>query len=129
KDIEDLETFAGPAEFEAFLSGADIVVCLLPATAETKGLLDATAFAAMPRGAGIISVGRGQHLVESDLIAALDNGGLSGAVLDVFDKEPLAGDSPLWDHPRIIVTPHIASTPSRQEKADFVAASIERHKN
>lgn len=129
KEIEGIETFAGAQEFETFLSGTDIVVCLLPATAETKSLLNAQAFSALPRGAGVISVGRGQHVVEDDIIAALDAGHLSGAVVDVFDKEPLATESPLWDHPKVIVTPHIASTPSRQEKADFVASSIRRHRS
>lgn len=128
KKIEGLETFAGPQEFQAFLSGSDMVVCLLPATPETKGVLDAKAFAVMPQGASLISVGRGQHVVETDLVAALDGGQLNGAVLDVFESEPLELESPLWNHPRITVTPHIASTPSRQEKADFVAASIRRHK-
>lgn len=128
KQIEGLATFAGAEEFDAFLSGSDMVVCLLPATPQTKEILDAKAFASMPQGGGVISVGRGQHVVEADLVSALDSGQLSGAVLDVFESEPLAKKSALWDHPKIIVTPHIASTPSRQEKADFVAASIKKNK-
>jgi phosphoglycerate dehydrogenase-like enzyme len=98
---------------EDFLAGCDIVVCALPLTAETAGLLDARAFAAMKRGAYLVNVARGGHVVEADLIDAVQSGHLAGAALDVQQREPLPADDPLWDVPGITITPHIAaqSTP------------------
>jgi phosphoglycerate dehydrogenase-like enzyme len=87
-------------------------VCALPLTAETSDLLDARAFAAMPRGSYLINVARGGHVVESDLIAAVQAGHLAGAALDVQRREPMADDDPLWQVPGITITPHIAAQPS-----------------
>jgi glyoxylate/hydroxypyruvate reductase A len=84
-------------------------VCLLPLTPETEGILNAGLFQALPKGAFVINVGRGQHLVEADLLAALDAGQLAGATLDVFHQEPLPDDHPFWDHPAVLITPHVAS--------------------
>jgi len=128
KTITGMECFAGENEFETFLSQSDILVCLLPATSETRGILNARSLACLPKGAGLISAGRGQHVIELDLIAALDTSHLQGAVLDVFETEPLDPASALWAHPAITITPHIASTPSRQDKANYVAQSIARFK-
>ena len=97
---------------EAVLGSSDIVVCALPLTAQTEGLLDARAFAAMPRGSYLINVARGGHVVEADLIAAVRSGHLAGAALDVQRREPMAADDPLWDVPGITITPHIAAQPS-----------------
>ena len=103
----------GSAEpLEAVLGQSDIVVCALPLTARTQGLLDATAFAAMPRGSYLVNIARGGHVVEPDLIAAVRSGHLAGAALDVQRNEPMAADDPLWDVPGITVTPHIAAQPS-----------------
>ncbi len=102
----------GAAGLDAVLAQADILVNLLPLTPETRGLLDARLFARMKPGAYLIQVGRGEHLVEADLLSALDTGRLSGAALDVFAAEPLAPDHPFWRHPRIVATPHIASEAS-----------------
>jgi glyoxylate/hydroxypyruvate reductase len=102
-------SFAGDDERDAFLGQADILVCLLSLTRHTKGILNAGTFAAMPAGAFVINVARGGHLVEADLVAALDSGHLSGALLDVFETEPLPPTSPLWSHPKIAVTPHVAA--------------------
>src|SRR6185312_4244642 len=109
KQIAGFETYAGHGGLDALLARSEIIVCLLPLTAATAGILNAAAFARLPRGAGIVNAGRGGHLVEEDLIPALDSGQLSGAVLDVFREEPLPPDHRFWRHPRIIVTPHIAA--------------------
>lgn len=126
KTMPGMECFAGPAEQAAFLARSDVLVCLLPATPETAGLIAAPLLSQLPPGAGLVQVGRGAHQVLPDIIAALDSGQLSGAILDVFATEPLPPESPAWAHPRIIVTPHVASTPSRLERAHYVAGCIAR---
>ena len=98
----------GASELPAFLGQCDILVCVLPLTPETRGIMNAALFAQLPQGAWVINVARGAHLIEEDLIAALDSGHLAGAVLDVFQTEPLPADSPIWRHPKITATPHIA---------------------
>ena len=98
----------GPDGLAGFLAPCDYVVCILPETSETRNLIDTRCFAMMKRGAYFINVGRGPLVVEADLIAALDSGRLGGAVLDVFQTEPLPAGSPLWSHPKILVTPHEA---------------------
>jgi glyoxylate/hydroxypyruvate reductase len=103
-----------------FLPGCDIVVCALPLTAETAGLLDTRAFAAMKRGSYLINVARGGHVIEADLIAAVQSGHLAGAALDVQQREPLPADDPLWDVPGITITPHIAA----QSTAATIAAQF-----
>ena len=110
--------------FDELLAQSEIVVCALPLTAATEGILDARAFAAMPRGAYVINVARGQHIVEADLIAAVRSGHLSGAALDVQRREPLPPDDPLWSVPGITITPHIAAQPSTQTVVDQFVASI-----
>ncbi|MFT8246554.1 2-hydroxyacid dehydrogenase [Roseomonas sp. BN140053] len=127
KVVEGVESFAGAGELDAFLARTDILVCLLPATPETAGLIDAALLAKLPRGAQLVNVGRGGHLVEADLLAALDGGHLAGALLDVFPEEPLPDSSPFWWHPKVTVTPHVASLPSLGSRARFVAAAIAAH--
>lgn len=126
KDRPGIATFHGEAGFAPFLAGTDILVCLLPHTPETDGLLDARAFAKLPRGAALINVGRGGLVVEADLLAALDSGQIGGATLDVFRQEPLPADSPFWSHPRVILTPHVASMTIPDSAAAAVAANIRR---
>jgi phosphoglycerate dehydrogenase-like enzyme len=110
--------------FEQVLAASEIVVCALPLTAETEGILDARAFAAMPRGAYVINVARGAHLDEAALIDAVRSGHLSGAALDVQRREPLPADDPLWSVPGITITPHIAAQSSTETIAEqFVAAA------
>jgi glyoxylate/hydroxypyruvate reductase len=109
KLMEGVGTFAGPEEFEAFLSSSTILICLLPLTKKTADILNKDTFSKLPKGAYVINVARGEHLVEEDLIEMLDKGHLSGASLDVFREEPLTEDHPFWSHPLIHVTPHIAS--------------------
>ncbi|HEY2444534.1 MAG TPA: glyoxylate/hydroxypyruvate reductase A [Rhizomicrobium sp.] len=109
KNIAQIESFAGREEFGAFLARSDYLVCVLPLTSETRRILNRETFAMLPAGAFVINIARGEHLVEADLLEALDSGHLSGAALDVSDTEPLSSSSPLWDHPKIVVTPHIAA--------------------
>ena len=124
KAAAGIACFAGAGERDAFLAQSDILVCLLPDTPETRWAIRAETIALLPRGAAVVNAGRGAHVVAGDLIAALDTGQLSGAVLDVFETEPLpAGDS-LWSHPKVIVTPHIASLASRPARARYVAEAI-----
>lgn len=124
KSIAGVESFAGAAELDAFLAGTDVLVCLLPATAETQGIIAAPLLAKLPRGAGLVQVGRGSQQVLPDILAALDSGHLSGAVLDVFTPEPLPPDNLAWTHPGVIVTPHTASLPTRAERARYIAGVI-----
>jgi len=126
KAIPGVECFAGWAELPGFLARSAVLACLLPATPETEGIIAAPLLAALPRGAGLVQAGRGVHQVLPDILAALDSGQLSGAVLDVFEPEPLESDSPAWTHPRVTVTPHVASLPSRRERARYVAGCIAR---
>lgn len=107
--IAGVECFAGREQLQAFLSQCDIVMCVLPLTEQTRGILDRELFRQLPRGAALINMGRGGHLVEEDLLEALNSGQLSGAVLDVVQKEPARADHPFWDHPQILLTPHIAA--------------------
>jgi glyoxylate/hydroxypyruvate reductase A len=124
---EGVECHAGPEALPAFLARTDILVCLLPLTAETRGILDARLFAALPPGAAVVNCGRGGHLVNDDLLAALDSGQLSAAVLDVCEPEPLPAGHPFWDHPRIVLTPHIASMTQPETAVDAVLDNIGRH--
>lgn len=109
KEIPGIESFAGDDGFKACLTGARILVCLLPLTDDTRGILSAATFAPLAQGAVLIHAARGAHLNEADLLAALQAGRLSRAVLDVFQAEPLPSDHPFWRHPRVTVTPHVAA--------------------
>ena len=126
KALDGVVSYAGRSELHNFLHRTDILVCMLPLTAETVGILDAATFAALPHGAYVINVARGQHLVEADLIEALDSGHLGGATLDVFREEPLPQGSPLWSHPKMLITPHVASYSVPATAADGVVANIRR---
>jgi phosphoglycerate dehydrogenase-like enzyme len=106
------------------LAASEIVVCALPLTAQTEGILGAAAFAAMPRGAYLINVARGAHVVEPELIEAVRSGHLSGAALDVQRREPLPADDPLWTVPGITITPHIAAQPSTETVVEQFVASL-----
>jgi glyoxylate/hydroxypyruvate reductase len=103
-----IEIFNGRDGFQAFLARSEILVNLLPLTPQTRGILNAATLRDLPTGAAFINLGRGDHVVEPDLIAALDSGHLAAATLDVYPVEPLPSDSPLWRHPKITVMPHVA---------------------
>ena len=118
--------FFGQDGLAAVVARSDILVCLLPLTPETENILDARLFAALPKGAALINCGRGAHLVEADLVAALESGQLSAAVLDVFRTEPLPPGHPFWAHPRIVITPHAAAATIARTAAPIVAASLRR---
>ncbi len=126
KTVEGLTGYVGQSGLPALLGRSEILVCLLPLTAETHGILNASTFALLPQGAGLINAGRGGHLVEEDLIPALDSGRLSAAALDVFREEPLPPAHPFWRHPRILVTPHIAGTTNPGTAAPIVIDNIRR---
>lgn len=126
KTIEGVRSFAGPEELDPFLAEVGVLVCLLPATPATRGILNAELFARLPRGARLVNLARGAHLVEEDLLEALDSGRLAHATLDVFVREPLPADHPFWRHPRITVTPHTASYSLPESGAEIVAENIRR---
>jgi glyoxylate/hydroxypyruvate reductase A len=120
----EVPIFHGSNQLEPFLRATDIAVCLLPLTAETERLFCARTFAMMPRGAMLMNVGRGKHVVDADLIAALDSGQLSYAALDALYPEPLPPESPLWAHPKITVMPHIARRPTVSQLVTEIVANI-----
>lgn len=126
KDIPGVKSYAGESEINAFLAASDYLVCVLPLTDATRSIMNAKLFAKLPKGAVVINVARGGHLIEDDLIAALDNGRLAGAVLDVFQVEPLPVESPIWKHPKITATPHIAGITDPQAARDYVADCVAR---
>ncbi len=109
KQVEGIEVFYGQESLAKFLARSRVVVNVLPLTPQTENILDAAAFAAMPGGGYVVNIGRGGHVVERDLIDALDRGLLEGAMLDVFREEPLPASHPFWRHPKIAVTPHVAA--------------------
>ena len=124
RQSEEVPIFHGPDQLEPFLNQTDIAVCLLPLTKETDGIFCARTFAMMPKGAMLINVGRGGHVVDKDLIAALDSGQLSYAALDALKPEPLPPESPLWLHPKVTVMPHVARRPTVAQLVSEIAANI-----
>jgi glyoxylate/hydroxypyruvate reductase A len=126
KTLAGIETFHGGDGFANFLARTDILVDVLPLTRDTRGLLDTRAFAALPKGAYLINMARGGHVVDADLLAALDSGHLSGATLDVFDQEPLPSDHPYWTHPKVHVTPHIAGATNPRTASPGIIENIKR---
>ncbi|HFF8943778.1 TPA: glyoxylate/hydroxypyruvate reductase GhrA [Serratia marcescens] len=124
KQIDGVQSFAGEAQRAAFLDGVKLVINLLPNTPETVGILNRELFAQLSTGAYLINIARGAHLVEADLLAALEQGQLAAATLDVFAREPLPQDHPFWRHPRVTITPHIAAITLPQQAMDQIAANI-----
>ena len=124
REDQDIRMFHGPGQLEPFLRQTDIAVCLLPLTRETEGIFCARNFALMPKGAMVINIGRGKHVVEKDLIEALDSGQLSYAALDALYPEPLPPDNPLWTHPKVTVMPHVARRPTVPQLVAEIARNI-----
>lgn len=128
KEIAGVESFAGQRELGRFLTRTDILVNLLPLTDETRGILNRQTLGELPKGAALVNVARGPHLVEDDLLELLETGQISEATLDVFHEEPLPADSPFWDHPRVLVTPHVAAVTPAETAAKVIAENIRRIK-
>ena len=124
KAIGGVETLTGDDGLQTLLGKSDILVCLVPLTDATRGLLDAGRLAAMKNGAALINFARGAVIIAEDLIAALDSGRLSHAVLDVFEQEPLPVSSAFWQHPKVTVLPHISAPTSRESSARIVAGNV-----
>jgi len=124
REIEGVTVFAGSNSLDKFLDDVDILVSVLPLTDETTGIMNADLFARLAKGAFVINGGRGQQLVEDDLLTALEAGQLAGAALDVFAHEPLPKDHPFWTHPKITVWPHVAAQTNPNTAASQVAAAI-----
>lgn len=126
--IDGVEGYGGEGELDAFLARTDVLVCLLPLTPDTRGFLARRALAALPRGASVVNVGRGGHLVAPDLLELLDSGHLAEAVIDVTDPEPLPAGHAFWSHPRVHLTPHIASETQIPTAVDALIANVRRHR-
>ncbi|MGQ0581927.1 MAG: 2-hydroxyacid dehydrogenase [Reyranella sp.] len=124
KSLSGIETFHGPDGLARVLAQSDILVNVLPLTRDTKGLLDAKLFAALPKGAYLINMARGGHVVDEALLAALDSGHLSGAALDVFNQEPLPKEHRYWTHPKVQVTPHVAGATNPRTASPGVIENI-----
>ena len=127
--IDGVTAFAGSAELASFAARTDILVCLVPLTDATRGILDATLFAHMPRGASLVLVGRGSHLIDPDLRAALDGGHIASVIADVTDPEPLPAGHWMWTHPRVWLTPHIASMTQPESAVAMVLENLRRYES
>ena len=133
KTIPGIETFAGP-QLDAFLGKTEILIVLLPSTPATEGILNLALFRKLKRdgaagGAFLINAGRGKLQIDADILAALDEGSLAGAALDVFPEEPLPSGSPMWAHPKVTVTPHNAGDISPEAIVSDIARQIGRFEN
>ena len=125
REIDGVATFAGEAQFDAFLDGLSVLVNLLPHTPDTHGVLNQRSFSKLTRGAYLVNIARGAHLVEQDLLVALEQGQIAAATLDVFVEEPLPSQHPFWTHPRISITPHISALTLREESIAQIAQKID----
>lgn len=123
-NISDVKCY-DKENLDEFLSGLSILVCVLPLTNETREILDGQLFKKLPQGCSVINIGRGEHLVESDLLLALESGQISHAVLDVFQHEPLSEDNPLWKNERVIITPHVAGLTRPESGFESIKSSLE----
>lgn len=124
KQIAGVTCFSGASEFDDFLSGTRILVCLLPLTPDTQDIMNRQTLSRLLPGGYVINVARGAHLVDEDLIALIDSGHLAGATLDVFRMEPLPAGHPFWQHPKITVTPHTSARTLRDESIAQIAGKI-----
>jgi len=125
QELNGIHTYVGRDQMDAFLGEVSILVCMLPLTSRTRGILNRKTFSKLKPGAFVINIARGEHLIEEDLLDALETGRLSGACLDVFQTEPLPEEHPFWQRPEIIVTPHISSLTN---PADVVPQIVDNYK-
>lgn len=126
RQIEGVDCYIGDGALGSFLARTNVLVCLLPLTESTRGILNRANMARLPQGAHVINIGRGAHLVEADLLALLDAGHLGGATLDVFPEEPLPAANPLWRHPQVLITPHVSASTLREESMAQIADKLLR---
>ncbi len=126
KSVVGVESYAGAQGLAQMLPKCNIVVCLLPLTDETRGILNATTLALLPAGAAVVNVARGAHVVEADLLAALDAGHIARAYLDVFETEPLPAGHPYWAHPGVSVTPHSAALTESRTALPMIVENLNR---
>lgn len=126
KEQPGIESFAGPEDLAPFLKRSDHLVCLLPLTDATHGLLDAHTLGRLPKGAHVVNCARGAHVVDSDLLRLLDEDHLAAATLDVFVEEPLPPGHPFWGHPKLFVTPHVSSITEPATAVAQIAENLER---
>lgn len=124
RQVEGVRCFAGEAQFKDFLAASKVLVCLLPLTPDTSGIMRRETLSQLQPGGYVINVARGAHLVDEDLIALIDEGHLAGATLDVFRQEPLPAGHPFWQHPKITVTPHTSARTLRDESIAQIAGKI-----
>lgn len=124
KSWPGVESYAGREELRTFLNQTRVLINLLPNTAQTVGIINSELLDQLPDGAYVLNLARGVHVQEAELLAALDSGKLKGAMLDVFSQEPLPQESPLWRHPRVAMTPHIAAVTRPAEAIDYIARTI-----
>lgn len=127
KNIEGIQSFIGDSGLQEMLSESDFVINILPLTNETRGFINYEMLKKVKRGAYIINVGRGPHVVDEDLLQAIEEGLISGAALDVFHKEPLPVDHPFWSNEKIVLTPHIASITNINTAREQIFANIRRY--
>jgi len=125
KNVPNVKSYIGNDGLDIMLRQTDYLVCLLPLTPDTHGILNSENLSKLRCEGGLVSVGRGAHLIEEDLIALLDSGHLSGAIVDVFSQEPLPQNNPLWENEKLIITPHVASTTDPFSSGVTVAKSIQ----
>ena len=126
RSIAGVDCFGGYEEMDAFLARCDILVCLLPLTADTRGILCRDLFGRLPKGARILNAARGGHLVQDDLIQSLDDGHIAAAMIDVSDPEPLPSDHPFYVHPAVFLTPHIAGVTRVETAVHSLIANLRR---
>jgi glyoxylate/hydroxypyruvate reductase A len=126
KELAGVESFVGENQRDDFLRLCHILVCLLPLTPKTRGILNRDTMRVLPQGAYVINAGRGGHLVEADLLELLDEGHLSGATLDVFAAEPPPPEHPFWRHPKVLMTPHNAADSLPEAVAPQIIDNIRR---
>ncbi len=127
KDIQGIISYE-KKDLKSFVNRSNIIVNLLPLTPETRGIMNEDFFSQLPLQSSIINVGRGEHLIEEDLIEAIENGRVKSAILDVFSKEPLPLDHPFWKYDQVIITPHIASITNQENAAIQIAENFKRYK-